>query len=166
MNRDFMRLVTLVARRDYLRTVRRRGFVAGTLLLPLAMGAIFAISAFASTSFTSGQTGPVVAAFHRAYADIRLGSHWDGITHDSTKFPKWTDAVRAPMMAEISAFFEEVAFNGGTFKDLFRELAATPAVIERFAVEAPNLAEIFVRAVTGDEGGVGADAVESPVQTA
>jgi hypothetical protein len=71
-----------------------------------------------------GQTGPVVAAFHRAYADIRLGSHWDGITHDSTKFPKWTDAVRAPMMAEISAFFEEVAFNGGTFKDLFTSKVA------------------------------------------
>ena len=34
--------MTLVARRDYLRTVRRRGFVAGTLLLPLAMGLIFA----------------------------------------------------------------------------------------------------------------------------
>jgi ABC-2 type transport system ATP-binding protein len=41
--------------------------------------------------------------------------------------------------------------QGQTAQDLFRELAATPAEIERFALEAPNLAEIFVRAVAGDE---------------
>ena len=41
--------------------------------------------------------------------------------------------------------------DGQTAQDLFRELAASPAVVERFAVEAPNLAEIFVRAVAGDE---------------
>ncbi|HEY5489420.1 MAG TPA: ATP-binding cassette domain-containing protein [Candidatus Limnocylindrales bacterium] len=40
--------------------------------------------------------------------------------------------------------------DGQTAQDLFRELAATPAEIERFAVEAPNLAEIFVRVVAGD----------------
>ena len=34
--------------RDYLRTVRRRGFIAGTLLLPLGLGLMFGISAFAS----------------------------------------------------------------------------------------------------------------------
>ncbi len=41
--------------------------------------------------------------------------------------------------------------DGQTAQDLFRELAATPAIIERFSLEAPNLAEIFVRAVAGDE---------------
>ncbi|HSH21114.1 MAG TPA: ABC transporter permease [Candidatus Caenarcaniphilales bacterium] len=35
--RSFLRLVGLVARRDYVRTVRRRGFVFGTVLLPLAI---------------------------------------------------------------------------------------------------------------------------------
>ena len=60
MNSDFMRLVVLVARRDYVRTVRRRGFVAGTLLLPLAMGFIFAISAASSASLGQPSTGTVV----------------------------------------------------------------------------------------------------------
>jgi ABC-2 type transport system ATP-binding protein len=56
---------------------------------------------------------------------------------------------------------EHVRANGGSVRyllrdgaspqDLFRELAASDAVVERFAVEAPNLAEIFVRAVAGDE---------------
>ena len=35
--------------------------------------------------------------------------------------------------------------------DLFRELAATPATIERFEVATPSLNEIFMLAVTGDE---------------
>jgi len=39
---------------------------------------------------------------------------------------------------------------GASAQQLFRELAATSAEVERFAVEAPNLAEIFVRAVAGD----------------
>ena len=33
--------------------------------------------------------------------------------------------------------------------DLFRELAATDATVERFAEEAPDLAEIFIRTVAG-----------------
>jgi hypothetical protein len=65
------------------------------------------------------KAGATVASFHRVYADIRLGSHWDGIEHDATKYPKYTPAMRPAMMAEIDRFFEEVAFNGGTFADLF-----------------------------------------------
>ncbi|HUP83873.1 MAG TPA: ABC transporter permease [Candidatus Limnocylindria bacterium] len=55
MKTSFLRLVLLVAQRDYLRTVKRRGFIAGTLLLPAAMAMMFGISAFFSTS-SSGQT--------------------------------------------------------------------------------------------------------------
>ncbi len=40
--------------------------------------------------------------------------------------------------------------EGMTAQDLYRELAEGTAEVERFAVEAPNLAEIFVRAVAGD----------------
>jgi ABC-2 type transport system ATP-binding protein len=40
--------------------------------------------------------------------------------------------------------------DGMTARDLFKELATGTAEVERFAVEAPNLAEIFVRAVAGD----------------
>ena len=47
---NFVRLVTIVARRDYLRTVARRGFIFGTLLLPLGIGALLILSSFLSTS--------------------------------------------------------------------------------------------------------------------
>lgn len=42
--RSFLGLIALVARRDYVRTVRRRGFVFGTLLLPLGIGAFMLLS--------------------------------------------------------------------------------------------------------------------------
>jgi ABC-2 type transport system permease protein len=59
VNTSFARLVALVARRDYVRTVRRRGFVAGTLLLPIAMGVIFGISAISSSSLGATASGPI-----------------------------------------------------------------------------------------------------------
>jgi ABC-2 type transport system permease protein len=58
----FARLVGIVARRDYLRTVRRRGFIFGTLLLPLGIGALLTVSGLASdSSFGPGgqDRGPV-----------------------------------------------------------------------------------------------------------
>ncbi|MFN8623676.1 MAG: hypothetical protein U0869_23290, partial [Chloroflexota bacterium] len=47
---SFGRLVALVARRDYLRTVRRRGFLFGTLLLPLSIAFFLLVSSVVSTS--------------------------------------------------------------------------------------------------------------------
>jgi ABC-2 type transport system permease protein len=58
---SFLRLLTIVAQRDYLRSVRRRGFVFGTLLLPIGLGGLLGLSTFfSSTSFGSG-TGAVNA---------------------------------------------------------------------------------------------------------
>ncbi len=65
-----------------------------------------------------------------------------------------TDTDGLPAASHATAYDGSVRYllrDGQNARDLFRELAATPAEIERFAVEAPNLAEIFVRAVAGDE---------------
>jgi ABC-2 type transport system permease protein len=51
---SFLSLVTIVARRDYLRAVRRRGFVFGTLLLPIGLGGLLGLSSF----FSSASLGP------------------------------------------------------------------------------------------------------------
>jgi ABC-2 type transport system ATP-binding protein len=64
------------------------------------------------------------------------------------------DTAALPAASHATSYDGSVRYllrDGQTAQDLFRELAATPAVVERFAVEAPNLAEIFVRAVAGDE---------------
>jgi ABC-2 type transport system permease protein len=47
---SWLRLSLLVTRRDYLRTVKRRGFIFGTLLLPFGIAALVALSSiFAAT---------------------------------------------------------------------------------------------------------------------
>ncbi len=51
-----LRLTGLVARREYVRTVRRRGFIFGTLLLPFGIAFLMGISVFFSTDgFSSDQ---------------------------------------------------------------------------------------------------------------
>jgi ABC-2 type transport system permease protein len=51
----FLRLLTIVARRDYVRAVRRRGFLFGTLLLPIGLGGLLGLSSFfSSASFAPG----------------------------------------------------------------------------------------------------------------
>nr|MBA3307463.1 hypothetical protein [Chloroflexota bacterium] len=42
--RSFLGLIALVAKRDYVRTVRRRGFLVGTLMLPLGIGVFMLLS--------------------------------------------------------------------------------------------------------------------------
>ena len=78
MRRSFLRLVLLVAQRDYLRTVRRRGFIAGTLLLPAAMATMFGISALLSTSGGTQTLGDVLLVNQSPVAinaDARLAPH-------------------------------------------------------------------------------------------
>jgi hypothetical protein len=66
------------------------------------------------------KAGPLVAAFHRNWLQMdNANGHWWKIQHDTTKYPLYSvDAVGA-YAAELDRFFEEVAFAGGSFKDLF-----------------------------------------------
>jgi ABC-2 type transport system permease protein len=86
MRSSFLRLVLLVARRDYLRTVRRRGFIAGTLLLPAAMATMFGVSTFLSTSDSSGQTLTQVLLVNQSSvtitADQALAPHVKVVSQD------------------------------------------------------------------------------------
>ena len=64
------------------------------------------------------KAAPAIVAFLRQYADVREGSHWGTLEHDAAKYPTYSAAAVAPMLAEIDAFFEEVTFQGGSFQDL------------------------------------------------
>ncbi len=64
-----------------------------------------------------------------------------------------TDPSAYQSVSHASAFDGTVRFllrDGATPRELFRELANTSAQVDRFAVEAPDLNEIFIRAVAGD----------------
>ncbi|HEY6081498.1 MAG TPA: DUF1592 domain-containing protein [Polyangiaceae bacterium] len=66
------------------------------------------------------KTGPLVAGFHRKYLEMdNPASHWWKVQHDKTMFPLYSEEAVPAMLAELDAFFEEVAFAGGSFKDLF-----------------------------------------------
>jgi ABC-2 type transport system ATP-binding protein len=64
-----------------------------------------------------------------------------------------TDATALSSVTEARATDGTVRYllaRDATPRDLFRELAGTGADVERFAVEAPDLDEIFIRTVAGD----------------
>jgi hypothetical protein len=78
------------------------------------------ISAQARRMLGSPKAAAVVRNFHQYYAGIEPGSHWVNISdHDPKKFPAYTAASYAPMMAEIDSFFQDVVLSGGKFSDLF-----------------------------------------------
>jgi hypothetical protein len=60
-----------------------------------------------------------VSAFHDDWAQLNNGNaHWFNGKHDVAKYPLFTDAGMAANRKELDAFFEEVAYSGGSFKDL------------------------------------------------
>jgi hypothetical protein len=66
------------------------------------------------------KTAPLIAAMHRAYLDMENeDSHWWKVSHDTTKFPRYTDSAVPALQAELDRFFEDQAFGGGSFEDLF-----------------------------------------------
>jgi len=74
-----IRLTWLVGKRDYLRTVRRRGYLFGTLLLPVGVAALMAISTFFSVdslgeAVSGGGSVVIVNTSDVPVADISEGT--------------------------------------------------------------------------------------------
>jgi hypothetical protein len=66
------------------------------------------------------KTAPLIAALHRSYLDMgNEDSHWWKVSHDTTKYPRYSAAAVPAMQAELDRFFEDQAFGGGSFQDLF-----------------------------------------------
>jgi len=66
------------------------------------------------------KAGAQVSAAHAAYLRVSNASYgWWRMDHDPELFPNFTSAAREALAAEVSAFFEEVAYEGGSFQDLF-----------------------------------------------
>ncbi|WP_437874971.1 DUF1592 domain-containing protein [Sorangium sp. So ce513] len=65
------------------------------------------------------KTGPLVTAFHRDWAQMNNGSaHWWKMDHDTKTYPLYSPDAKPSWQAELDAFFEDVAFSGGSYKDL------------------------------------------------
>jgi ABC-2 type transport system ATP-binding protein len=85
-----------------------------------------------------------VADARRAFSDGAVAVAGRGIPLDASAYRCATHVTETGDGARF------LLRDGDTAQDLFRELAATDARIDRFAVEAPNLNEIFIRTVAGD----------------
>ncbi|WP_438014619.1 DUF1592 domain-containing protein [Sorangium sp. So ce315] len=65
------------------------------------------------------KTGSLVTAFHRDWAQMNNGSaHWWKMDHDTETYPLYSADAKPSWQAELDAFFEEVAFAGGSYDDL------------------------------------------------
>jgi len=68
---------------------------------------------------------PMLEAFHQRWTHIDDASgHWYKSRHDTAKYPLYSDKASAIMPAEMNAFFDDVMFGHGTFKDYFLSTAA------------------------------------------
>jgi ABC-2 type transport system permease protein len=68
----YLRLTGLVARREYLRTVRRSGFILATILLPVGIALLLGVSSFFSTQAVSsdGQASGTVVVVNQSDVPI------------------------------------------------------------------------------------------------
>jgi ABC-2 type transport system ATP-binding protein len=85
-----------------------------------------------------------VQAVRRAFSDGTVEVHGQDIPTDPASLRSVTHVT------EVADGARYLLRDGASAQDLFRELAANGARVERFAVEAPTLTEVFIRAVEGD----------------
>ncbi len=66
------------------------------------------------------KTGPLISNFHRKWLQMdNANSHWWKIQHDPELYPLYSTESVPDYASELDRFFDEVAFNGGSFSDLF-----------------------------------------------
>jgi hypothetical protein len=63
------------------------------------------------------KAGPQVSAAHRNYLMMDDQSHWWKVSHSHDA--DYSDDIRPALKTELDMFFEELAYTGGSFKDLF-----------------------------------------------
>ena len=75
------------------------------------------------------KTGPLLSAFHREWAQMNNGNaHWWKGDHDPATYPLYSADKKPSWQAELDAFFEDVALEGGSFEDL---LLSSTAFVNR-----------------------------------
>ena len=106
-DRAFLRLMGIVARRDYLRTVRRRGFLFATALLPLVLGLFLGLSSvFASSGMDPSK--PVAS----------IGDPTIVLVNEST-LPLEADPAGGPRVMLVSRAEADARVAAGRARELY-----------------------------------------------
>ena len=135
MRTSFVRLVLLVAQRDYLRTVRRRGFLIATLLLPVGMAAIMGISGFAASSGFGSNHQPILVV-------------------NESSIPLQADPQLTPDIALGSRSDAEAQLQAGAINSYYVVPAGWPTTPTVIHVEAPQSRTRLVDIAGGGQGEV------------
>ncbi len=85
-----------------------------------------------------------IAAVRDAFSDGAVQVSGKGVPESAETLDSVTD------VHVVDGAVRYLIREGATPQDLFRELAASGAEVEKFAVQAPSLDEIFIRTVDGD----------------
>lgn len=85
-----------------------------------------------------------VSSVRAAFSDGAVEVHGPDVPTDPSLLRS------ASHVTELSGGVRYLLSEGATAQDLFRELASLGTHVERFAVEAPTLNEVFIRTVAGD----------------
>ena len=65
------------------------------------------------------KTGGFISAFHNEWSQVNNSSaHWYKGDHDPAKYASYLTGTKAANQAEMDAFYQEVAYSNGSFKDL------------------------------------------------
>ena len=151
-----LRLTWLVAKRDYLRTVRRRGYLFGTLLLPLGIAALMAISTFFSVdSFDGGGTGGGTVVIVNA-SDLPISD----ISEDTLQLTTMSTAgARAQLDAGAISEYFVIPADFRSKGEVTKVQAATGPSLSRLESQesTDQLITYLLRGALLDEAGVGAE---------
>jgi ABC-2 type transport system permease protein len=99
VRRSFARLAGLVARRDYLRTIRRRGYIFGTVLLPAALAGFVLLMSLVAPSFDPAPGAPpVVPLVNESALELNVPAH---LTVREFEMPEALNALAADEIREF-----------------------------------------------------------------
>ena len=135
MSSSFLRLVLLVAKRDYLRTVRRRGFIIATLLLPVGMAGVMFISSLAAQGST-GPTGEPIPLVNESTLVLQPDPHL------------------TPDIQLIDRAAADAQLTSGAIKGYYLVPAGWPAPPKVIHIEAPQSRTRLLDIASGGQGEV------------
>jgi ABC-2 type transport system permease protein len=158
--RGFLELLLLVARRDYLRTVRRRGFILGTALLPLSIVLFMLLSALSAGGFGPGgpSTDPTIRLVDETLLDLQA---------DPTTAPHVVFTDRDEALAQLrSGAAQEVYVLPAGYLETGRierivppRLGFEPAALQRRVAQEQELAA-YLRGQLASRAGLSREEIE------
>ena len=143
-----LQLVGLVARREYLRTVRRRGYMVATLLIPLGASGILLIGLLLNPAVEPGQTDPAVYVVDESGLGLRPDPRSPQVVLVD---PQSAEQLILSGEAESAYVLPSDYAVSGVIERIVRPARRTEiAQLTRQAIEEQLLASYLRRALIGD----------------